>query len=261
MKFLDRMERSLRDYAIPNLTLYLVCLQLGTFFMAMARPEIVGRMILTHETLFLGQWWRLLSFVIMPISSNPIFAVFAIYMVMMMGTALETQWGAVRYNLFLLVGYLATVVVVLIPGASVTNAFYTTSILLAFAMLYPHYQLRLFLVFPVEIRWVAVLVWIGYAVAILGGDLSTRAAVLASVANFLLFFHSDIWQWFKTYHRKTKGEMSRAQLRASEKEPRHVCAACGINDITSPRAEFRYCTQCTGTPAYCIEHIQTHVHK
>ncbi|MDP9173630.1 MAG: hypothetical protein M3O30_07165 [Planctomycetota bacterium] len=261
MKFLDRLERSLRDYAIPNLTLYLVCLQLGTFFMSRVRPQIVERMILTHETLLAGQWWRLLSFVIMPISSNPIFAVFAIYMLMMMGTALETQWGAVRYNLFLLVGYLATVLVVFIPGAQVTNAFYTTSILLAFATLYPDYQIMLFFFFPVKMKWIAALVWIGYAVRFLESDLATEAAIAASIANFLLFFHGDIRQWLKAYHRKTKGEIARAQLRGAEREPRHVCAACGINDVTSPRAEFRYCPQCAGTPAYCIEHIHNHVHK
>ena len=65
-----------------------------------------------------------------------------------MGSALEGHWGAFRYNLFLLVGYVITVAVSFImPLYPATNVFIGGSVFLAFAFLYPDFQL-VYLVYP-----------------------------------------------------------------------------------------------------------------
>ena len=48
---------------------------------------------------------------------------------------------------------------------------------------------------------------------------------------------------------------------AEPKPPMHVCAECGVTDQSDRKMEFRYCPLCTGTPAYCINHIQNHQHR
>jgi membrane associated rhomboid family serine protease len=261
MKLLDRLERSLRPYAIPNITAYLVLFQGVTFFMALARPDFVERLLLIHDKVFAGEWWRLISFVLTPPSVHPVFVIFQLFFFYFMGTALEMNWGTVRYNLFLLCGYLFTLPVVLIPGAIVSNIFISGSVFLAFAAFYPEYQIRLYLIIPVKVKWLAFLQCLVYLIVVLTGDLAQKAAVLASVVNVILFFHREIVQTFKTQARKSKGNMTRARAREEEAQPRHVCTTCGISDVTDRRAEFRYCPLCTGTPAYCLEHIANHVHR
>ena len=82
----------------------------------------------------------------------------------------------------------------------------------------------------------------------------------AGTLNFLFFFHADLWQWMRTSRRKFKGDMARAAAN-EPKPPMHVCAECGVTDQSDRKMEFRYCPLCTGTPAYCINHIHNHQHR
>ena len=43
-------------------------------------------------------------------------------------------------------------------------------------------------------------------------------------------------------------------------EPFHRCMVCGITDKTHPDMDFRYCSECEGTPGYCTEHVWNHEH-
>ena len=132
--------------------------------------------------------------------------------------------------------------------------------LVAFAWLYPDFEFLLFFIFPVKVKWLALLAWGFYLVSFFMGNWPVRADVLAGCLNFLLFFHSDLIQWIRTSNRKFKGNMARERDR-DEKPPMHVCAECGVTDQTNRTMEFRYCPECTGTPAYCMEHIHNHKHR
>src|SRR5262249_22750296 len=143
------------------------------------------------------------TFVMIPSLTNPIFFFFAMYLLFLMGTALENHWGTIRYNLYLLIGWLATVIVaVALPTGPATNTALMESIFLAFALLYPDFQLLLFFVFPVKVKYLAVLVWISYLFMFLNGPWLQRLVVLASVANYLLFFHAEVWQFLKGLPRR-----------------------------------------------------------
>lgn len=262
MKLLNRLQRSLRPYAIHNLTLYLVALQGLMFFICLERPEIAPQMMLDHERLFAGEWWRLFSMILIPPAlGSPIFAAIELYFFYWMGTMLEQNWGTVSYNLYLLVGYLATLLTALIPHMVVGNAFLMGSVLLAFAWLFPDLQILLFFIIPVKMKYLGVLAWIGYAAAVADGDWLIRAQVAAGCANFLIFFHGDLWQWVRTRKRMAKSSMARARAADEAAAPMHVCQVCGVTEKSNPQMEFRYCPLCKGTPCYCIDHIQNHEHR
>ena len=260
MKFLNRLERKFGDYAIPNVTLYLIVLQGLAYLIFQTQPQYMEKLVLSHDQLFAGEWWRVLTLLFIPQDMNPLFFIFYLLVLFTISRALEAQWGAFRFNVYLLVGYVATVLVVLIPGAVVSNFYLMESIFLAFAWLYPDFEFLLFFFFPVKVKWLALLAWLMYLVSFLMGNWPIRAEVLAGSLNFLLFFHADLLQWIRTSNRKFKGNMARERER-EEKPPLHVCAKCGITDQTNRTMEFRYCPQCTGTPAYCIEHIHNHQHR
>jgi hypothetical protein len=259
MKLLNRLERTFAPYAIHNLTLTLVVLQSLAWCLMQARPEIEENLILQRSLLLHGQWWRLLSFIFLPPASNPIFLFFALWLLYLMGTALEAQWGAFRFNLYLLIAYLATVASVFIaPDGAATNAYIAGSIFLAFAFLYPDFKLLLFFILPVKVKWIALVTWIFYFVSFAIGDWLTKMLIVASVSNFLLFFGKDIVQRMKLGHRQMVRKIGTV---AVQDEAINRCIVCGTTEKTDRKMEFRYCPECAGTPCYCLVHLQGHAHR
>src|SRR5580658_2005978 len=136
MKWLSRMERKFAPYAVHNVTLVWIMVQSLMWVLIQGKPEVAENLILDRSLLLSGEWWRLLSFVFLPPTLNPIFLLFALWLFYMMGTALEGQWGAIRYNFYLLIGYLATVASVFVaPAGAATNTYLLGSVFLAFAYL------------------------------------------------------------------------------------------------------------------------------
>jgi len=257
MSLLDRLDRKLRRYAIPNVTLYIILGQVLFFVFALSGRFILERVLLIPDRVLAGEWWRLITFVFIPPATSPIFAFFAWYLFYLMGNALEGRWGAFRYNVFLLVGYAVTVAVTfLFPYFAATNIFIAGSVFLAFAYLYPDFQLYLFFILPVKIKWLALLTWLGYAYEIITGSWHTRLLVLASISNFLLFFGRDILWRMKAGNRKM---VFQSKQYTTGREPFHTCAACGKTDLSDPQMEFRYCPECGGL-GYCKDHIFNHEH-
>lgn len=258
MALIDKLERQFRKYEVHNTTLYLIMGQVLFFVFALSGRFILERVVLIPELVLGGEWWRLITFLFIPPVTNPIFAFFAWYMFYLMGSALENHWGAFRYNLFLLIGYVVTVAVTfLFPYSAATNIFIGGSVFLAFAYLYPDFQIYIFFIIPVKIKWLAVLTWIGYGYQMIVGTWFTRLLVLASISNFLLFFGKDIVWRMKTGNRKM---VFQAKQYTNTKEAFHTCTTCGKTDISDPQMEFRYCSDCGGL-GYCKDHIFSHEHR
>jgi hypothetical protein len=259
MNLLDKLEKKLGRYAIPNLTIYLIAGQ--SFFYVLYLTGKLGRetTILSAGLLLGGEWWRLFTFAFDPPRQGPLFVIFAWYIFYIMASGLEERWGAFRYNSYLLIGYLLTVGVSFItPSYPMSNTFLAGSVFLAFAFLFPDFELLLFFVLPVRIKWLALLVWLGYGYQVLVGGWSTRLLVLASVGNFLLFFARDLRWLLKSGRRQVVKQA--AQFSRRDNEPFHRCMVCGITDKTHPQMDFRYCPQCEGQCGYCQEHVFRHEH-
>ncbi len=259
MRIIDRLEKKLGRYALKNVTLYLIAGQSLVYVLFQMGRLDPGQIFFSAGSLLQGEWWRLFTFPFDPPMQNLLFAFFAWYLFYLMGTALEEHWGSFRYNLFLLAGYLLTVAIsFLAPAYPMSNAFIGGSVFLAFAFLFPDFQLLLFFVLPVRIKWLALLTWLGYGYMLLVGGWPSRLMVLASIGNFLLFFARDIWVNLK-YGRRQVAKKVLSASRANE-QPFHRCTVCGITDKTHPDMDFRYCPQCEGQCGYCRDHIFNHEH-
>jgi hypothetical protein len=252
-------ERKLARFAIHNLTIYLVAGQAIFFLAHLANPALLDQMVLQPQRVLDGEWWRLLTFLFMPSSTSIIFIIFALYLLYLMGTALEHEWGAFRYNLYILLGYLATLAAVWVDLHGVaTNAYLLASVFLAFAFLYPDFQLLLFFFWPVKIKWLALLTWVFYGYTLLAGDLLARTLVLAAVFNFLVFFGPQLLRTLRLNLRRSR---ARDALAVEHDVPFHRCSTCGRTDRTDPQLEFRYCPSCLGSACYCMDHIHNHTHR
>lgn len=253
--------------AVPNVTLIIVVGQAIAYLLVRMLPgtpddptsSLLFKMALIPELVIHGEVWRLLSFVFFPPAENILFVFFDLYFFYFMGQALESSWGAFRYNIYLLIGYVMTVGAAFVqPELAATNLYIGISVFLAFAFLYPEFVMLLFFVLPMKMKWAAWLAWAYFLVMFVIGDLQSKLLIVASVLNFLLFFGSDIIHHAKTGHRRLKNQAAKVQARD---KPFHVCAVCGITDKTNPKMDFRYCPLCVGSWGYCMEHLLHHEHK
>ncbi|MEI8355955.1 MAG: hypothetical protein WCG31_07705 [Deltaproteobacteria bacterium] len=258
-RLLDILEKKFGRYALPNLTVYLIAGQTFFYLLFMTGRLDPARVRFSAELFLGGDWWRLATFLFNPPNCGPLCALFGWYLFYLMGSALEELWGIFRYNMFILAGFiLAVAVSFLIPAYPVSNLFIGGSVFLAFAFLFPDYQLLLFFILPVRIKWLALLTWLGYGYMLLFGGWPERLLTLASIGNFLLFFARDIQVTMK-YGRRQIARKG-ALFARRDPEPFHRCTVCGITDKTHPQMDFRYCTECRGQGCYCSEHIYNHEH-
>jgi hypothetical protein len=268
MRFLRRLEQTFGRFAIPQLTMAIIVLQGVTYLLTVtqANPQpFLEQIALIPAKVLEGEVWRLVTFVAMPpvvgaAGLNVFWALIFWYVFYLMGNALEQQWGTFRYNLYILVWYLATIAVSFLqPDAVASNIFLKTSVFLAFAFLYPEFTFLLFFILPVKVKWLAMLTWLFYGFLFLFGDWMTRLLIFASLGNFFLFFWREILERLQTGQRRMSRQLAQV---AATKEPsyRHRCAVCGKTDQTHPDEDFRYCSKCIGQQAYCSEHLRNHEH-
>ncbi len=259
MKFLERLDRMVRPIAIPNLTMVLIAGQVLVFLGTSGDRAMLDRLTLVWDNVLEGEVWRLVSFLFVPVSLSPIFLLFALYIFYIFGSALDNHWGFVRYNTFLLLGTLFTIAAAGVAhDQPVTGAFLGGTVFLAFATYNPNFELRLFFVLPVKVKWLAWLQVFGYAMAFVSGPMAVRLMVLASIGNYLVFFAPTVIQ--RVYNLRRRMEWNSRQYKPGN-APRHSCAVCGVNSNTHPNMDFRYCSKCGGEHAYCEEHLRDHEHK
>jgi hypothetical protein len=264
-RLLARLERRIGRYAIPNLILYVVGGMLIVWVMSFARPDVASRLDLDMFAVRRGQLWRLVTFLFVPPSpptTRPVdmllFAV-TLYFTGWIGQSLEQHWGAFRFNAFYLVGTLGTIVAALIAGGA-SNTWLDVSLFLAFATVFPDVGILLFFVLPVRVKWLG---WLAGAFLLyqLGvGSWPERAAIVAALSNYLLFFGEHWWGALKQRNVQVRQKARREQLRSSAPVfGQRVCAICGAREANGADIRVCSCGKCGGTArALCLEHARNH---
>src|SRR5258708_1957727 len=150
---LARLERRLGKFAIPQLMTYVVGAQAIVYVLELLRPGYASFLLLRPELVLRGQVWRLVSYIFLPPASNPLFLIFALMWLWMIGRSLEEVWGAFKLNFYFLLGMIGTTAAAVITGQPMTNVFFEISLFLAFATLFPDYQLYILLLLPLRAKW------------------------------------------------------------------------------------------------------------
>jgi hypothetical protein len=259
MKLLDRLERRIGRFAVPNVTVLVIVGQVLAYTLTYADQGLRKALELVPARVLDGEVWRLVTFLFLPPLTILIWAIFFWYLFLLMGTALEKTWGDFRFNAFLLIGWLATVgVSFLTPDTPAAAVFLQGSVFLAFAYMFPDFQLMLFFLLPIKIKWLALVQWLSYGYVLVRGSPIERLLVLAAVSNFLVFFGRDILRRMRAGRRKMAAQAER--IAPAKKKPFHCCRVCGITDQSHPATDFRYCSKCAGACCYCEEHLRNHEH-
>lgn len=299
MKFLNKLERSIGKYALPNLSLYLILCYAAGYLIGLINSAFFNYLTLNPYAIMRGQIWRLITWILIPPESSNIF--FVLIMLMFyysIGTSLERTWGTFYYNVyifggifftviasFLLAGYLYIVhaddlKVILSLGGTTTSAakilsdtyqnsfrflfntyYINMSIFLAYAATYPDLQVLLMFIIPIKVKYLGIVYAVILIMDILQSGWLLAFTIGASLLNFILFF---LITRRNKPHRTVKQVKRQMEYRSAAKRQngitRHKCAICGRTEQDDPTLEFRFCSKCEGNYEYCQNHLFTHEH-
>ena len=283
---MDALERKFGKYAIPNLTFILLVISAAGQVIGMIPPlrGVLSWLALNPYLILRGQIWRLVTWIAMPTAGFLSFLIIAALFYYPIGRQMERVWGDFRYNLYLIMGLVFTVIGAFLVyfyfratlGSEIA-VFYITqyslsfspyyvmmSIFFAFAATFPNSMVLFMFIVPVKIKWLG----IGYGVLLLlqvvqGGTVD-RIVIVASLLNFVIFF---LLSQKSTFARYKPSEMKRRNdfKKSVRMTPRadnafHRCAICGVTNTDFPDMQFRYCSKCNGLYEYCSDHLFTHQH-
>ena len=156
-----------------------------------------------------------------------------------LGNSLEQTWGAFRYNVYIFMGMISTVLgaflLYAIFGGNVLfgNALFSTyyinmSIFLAFAVSYPNMQVMLYFFIPIKMKWMGILYGFFIVYSFVKSSWVGKVAIIASLLNFIVFFLMT-----RDYRRVSPKEIRRKQdfkrqmdtaKPGNGKQPKNKCA-------------------------------------
>ncbi|MEG0833060.1 MAG: rhomboid family intramembrane serine protease [Oscillospiraceae bacterium] len=198
MNWVNKLERKFGRFGIPNLMFCIVVLQFVVFAadLILRDNPLSSLLSLNMAMVAKGQVWRLFTFLFLPQSTNILFIFLTLYFYYMIGGALENEWGSFGFTLFYLVGWLATVVSALFTGYGF-NLYLNFSLLFAFAVLFPDFEVMLFFFIPTKMKYLAIFNAVFYVVEFIRNGAAVRGSILASLLSLLLFFGGDFMRMIK----------------------------------------------------------------
>ena len=194
MSFINKMERKMYGWRLQPFFRYIIFSMAGVYLLHYLVPQypLIAQMMFVRDLILQGQVWRLVTFLLIPPSLGGIIqTALMLYFYYFIGTALEGRWGARRFLLYYLVGALAAIIAGFITGYGV-NQFLYLSMFFAFAIQYPDFQLLLFFMLPIKVKWLALFNALYHLYLFIIGGWPIRVAIVLSLANLVLFFGGDL---------------------------------------------------------------------
>lgn len=205
MKFLEKIERKHPGWGIENLMVHICILTSIVYVMHyVLGANIIGYLYLDKDAVFSGQVWRLISFVFIPEHSSLLNFIFWMYLYYFIGTSLERSWGSFKFSAYYIVCVLSTIFAALLFGGRYNGTYINLSLFLAFAMLYPQYQLYIFFILPVKVKYLAYLDAAFLLYRFITGGLTAKLSIASVMLGFLLIFADELIRRIKAWIRRQK---------------------------------------------------------
>ncbi len=264
MGWLNKLERKFGKYAITNLMIYITginCLvALLTYVLSYTEYSylFIMKLELIPSLIMKGEVWRLVTFLFVPQTTSPFWLLFTLYFYYMIGATLEHEWGSFKFNIYYLVGVLGTIGAAFLGGTG-SAMLLNFSLIFAFSYLFPNYQILLFFILPVKMKYLSLFYAILLVFMFGSSPVYGLITITGSALNFILFFGKDLILRVAT-GRKVYYNKKNFQSKIPKDVTIHRCTICGKTEKDDKNLEFRYCADCEGDYEYCMEHLYTHEH-
>lgn len=288
--FSRKFEKIFSKYAIPNISLYLILCYGAGYVISLINPAFLGYLTLDpYKIIFDLQIWRVLTWIVIPPeSSNLFFVVIMMMFYYSIGTQLERIWGTYRYNLYLFLGMVFTILgsfilfvfcllnhaevmpmgsdtIYLMKDTAVYFGSFSTyyinmSIFLAYAATFPDMQVLLMFIIPIRVKWLGIIYGAMLVYECLMGGIVGWVVIGSSLLNFVVFFLTSRNHIHMSPKQMIRRQEFKRQTAQAQRITKHKCAICGRTEDDDPTLEFRYCSKCYGNYEYCQQHLFTHTH-
>ncbi len=194
--WLNRLEYKFGRYRIRNLSRYLVIGQVILFLVYTALPRFFYLNMyfpLVRSDLARGKIWELVTVLFTPATYSPINFLLSAYFLYFIGQALEQVWGDFRFNVFILLSWLAAVISCLITGVG-TMGYLPVVLFIAFALYYPDQRLLLFFVIPIPARYLGLGAGLMLVYYLLRDPFYGKINLLLACAVLFVFFGKGLVQ-------------------------------------------------------------------
>lgn len=241
MRLLDRLEKRFGRFAIPGLIQAIAILQIFTLAIFFVLPQgaqdpYYALLSLQPHLVWEGQVWRLFSYIFIPLPI-PFFTIIAAIFTMWLGKGLEAAWGAFRVNLYVFGGLLSVAIGALIFGYGGDFTLLFTSVLFAFACIYPNEEIMMMFVIPMKIKWVAVISAVTYGLLVISSPLNIIPVFFAWL-NFGIVFGPSFIKG-RVHSAKVANRRAQFDAAAAPESYFHQCKVCGKTDVDDPKLDFR----------------------
>ena len=166
MNFLNKLERKIGKYAIPNLINYILIGYGIGYVILLFNQNIYSLLSLNPAAVMHGQIWRLFTWVLTVPEQLSFFTIFMFILYYWIGHTLENYWGTFRYNMYMLSGYLIMTlgsmiiywITLLVSGGtfgvslSMSTSYINMASFLAFATLFPDTQVYFMMILPIKMK-------------------------------------------------------------------------------------------------------------
>lgn len=195
MKWLYKLERKFGRYCIPNLMMIIIIGQGMVYLANMLNPSIgiASKLALVWPLVMRGEIWRIFTFIFVPQMGSLFALVISLYLYYIIGHTLENEWGDFKFNVYYLCGVLGAIAASVVTGFG-TNMYLNLSLFFAFATLYPTFELLIFFILPVKMKYLAYVAAVYYVLMFLVGGWGDKAAIVLSLVNYFIFFGGDFFK-------------------------------------------------------------------
>ena len=201
-KYLTKFTLKHPNFGIPGLMRYIAIANAVFWVLGMIKPSFTSYLMFNIPSILSGQIWRIISFIFIPPSTS-ILGIIGIYFYYIIGTTLEQCWGTPRFSLFILSGYLMTllfgVIVFLLGYVNVwlSASYIFLSMFFAFALLFPDQQVLYMFVIPIKMKYLALVDLAFFILEIFLNKFPMNLLPVIAILNVLLFCFDEIKYAFK----------------------------------------------------------------
>ncbi|MGH7441041.1 MAG: hypothetical protein ACREKE_00050, partial [bacterium] len=193
-------------------------------------------------------------------------AVFYFLFQWMVFEGLEAEWGAFKLTLYCALGWICALSLPLLAYAlygadwPASGGYWSLSVELAFAFLYPDFTIYVYLILPVKMKWMAWLIGAFLFFQVFTHGWPEILPIGVGLLNYLMFFAPEMVQRAIRGTRAQRGKQTfiAAQRQARESLAPRVCARCGAGNEGFLR--LCCCPRCGADgKLWCDKHLPEHL--
>lgn len=186
-RWLQWLEKKIPWFSLPNLALYFLVLQGFGFLVSQINPVWLVNLVLIPQFIS-EQPWRLITFMAYPMSTG-FWVIIVLWFLYFVVTTLEAEWGEFKLTIYVFISWAFSVIYSMTTGYPITTFMYIDyTLFLALATLMPEFEILLFMILPVKMKYLGWLTVAMLVYTLIVVDWYARGYIVLFFINYFLFF-------------------------------------------------------------------------